>query len=319
FKKVAEVLDTTNLMMRIVIRTDLLSPNVTYGVCLLFKFCDSRKVSSKPAYVNLKYKQGSETLHAYFATWRDVNWMTVELCQFTNDKEVTTLTFLLESFSTYYCGDEAIYVKHEEIEQKNDIQQVKESDMKVDQVQQFLINYDEGEKLFSLTDVNGKKHLMLPAEAALHEFTNVKLFTSKLSAESRFQEVFELLPQQVFRINCAIKSHMLSPDTEYGCYLVFKLSEQCGGLHCPVKVRDLLQRKNEEAGIVYFISPGSWNVHDFIKTPKQRRDGWMEVNVWNFKSKHNLENGSFHVNLKLTSYEGTMSGLIVRGLEFRPM
>nr|GEV14799.1 protein kinase-like domain, phloem protein 2-like protein [Tanacetum cinerariifolium] len=257
FKKVVEVLDTTNLMIKIELRTDLLSPNVTYGVRLLFKFRDPRKVSSKPAYVNLKYKKGNETVHAYFATWRDDNWMTVELCRFLNHKEV----------------------KHDEIEQKIDVQQViKEPDMKVDQVQQLLINYDKGEKLFWLTDMNGKKHLMLLAEAALHDFANVKLFTSKLSADSRFQEVFELLPQQVLRINCAIKSHMLSPDTEYVCYLLFKLTEQCDGLHCPVKVRDLLQKKIEEAGIVYCISPSLWNVHDFIKTPTQRGDGWMEEN-----------------------------------------
>ncbi|GJX96714.1 kinase-like domain, phloem protein 2-like protein [Tanacetum coccineum] len=287
FKKVAEMLDTTNLMIKMEIRTDLLSPNVTYGVRLLFRFCDSRKVSSKPAYVNLKYKKGSETLHAYFATWRDDNWMTV---------------------------------KHEEIEQKNDIQQVKESDMNVDQVQQLLINYDEGEKLFSLTDVNGKKYLMLPAKAALHDLTNyVKLKPSKLSAESRFQEVFELLPQQVFRINCTIKIHMLSPDTDYACYLVFKLSEQCDGLYCPVQVRDLLQRKTEEAGIIYLIPPSPWNIHDFIKIPRQRTDGLMEVEVWKFNSTHDLKNNCLPMNLRMTSYEGTMSGLIVCGLEFRPI
>ena len=36
-------------------------------------------------------------------------------------------------------------LKQEEIEQKNDIQQVMESDMSVDQVQQLLTNYDEDE------------------------------------------------------------------------------------------------------------------------------------------------------------------------------
>ncbi|GKB81516.1 kinase-like domain, phloem protein 2-like protein [Tanacetum coccineum] len=192
--------------------------------------------------------------------------------------------------------------------------------MNVDQVQQLLINYDEGEKLFSLTDVNGKKHLMLPAKAALHDLTNyVKLKPSKLSAESRFQEVFELLPQQVFRINCTIKIHMLSPDTDYACYLVFKLSEQCDGLYCPVQVRDLLQRKTEEAGIIYLIPPSPWNIHDFIKIPRQRTDGLMEVEVWKFNSTHDLKNNCLPMNLRMTSYEGTMSGLIVCGLEFRPM
>ena len=135
----------------------------------------------------------------------------------------------------------------------------------------------------------------------------------------RFHEVIELLPQQVFRINCAIESHMLSPDTEYVCYLVFKLSEQCDGLHCPVKVRDLLQRKTEEAGIIYLIPPSPWNIHDFIKIPRQRTDGLMEVEVWKFNSTHDLKNNCLPMKLRLTSYEGTMSGLIVCGFEFRPM
>ncbi|GKE72689.1 ribonuclease H-like domain-containing protein [Tanacetum coccineum] len=37
---------------------------------------------------------------------------------------------------------------------------------------------------------------MLPAKVALNDSSNGKLFTSKPSASSRFQEVFELLPQQ---------------------------------------------------------------------------------------------------------------------------
>ncbi|XP_076957640.1 receptor-like protein kinase FERONIA, partial [Bidens hawaiensis] len=44
--------------------------------------------------------------------------------------------------------------------------------------------YDHEEKLFSLTEVNGKKHLVLSAKAALHNFSNSKLFNSKPSSES---------------------------------------------------------------------------------------------------------------------------------------
>ncbi|GJX56423.1 kinase-like domain, phloem protein 2-like protein [Tanacetum coccineum] len=198
FKKVAEVLDTTNLMIKIEIRTDLLSPYVTYEVRLVFKFCDLRKVSSKPTFQHAIVEMRQSMLKA--------------------------LNF--EHFTM------------QETEQKNDIQQVKELDMNVDQVQQFL-TYEEGEKLFSLTEVNGKTHLMLPAKAALHDFTNDKLFTSKSSAESRI--------------------------------------------------------------------------------PRQRTDGLMEVEVWKFNSTHDLKNNCLPMSLRLTSYEGTMSGLIVCGLEFRPV
>ena len=75
--------------------------------------------------------------------------------------------------------------------------------------------------------------------------------------------MIELLPQQVFNI---IQSQM--------CYLVFKLSEKCHGLHCPVKVRDVLHWKNKEIGLLYFRTPDPWNIHDNTRVPKKRGDGW---------------------------------------------
>ncbi|XP_076940427.1 F-box protein At2g02240-like [Bidens hawaiensis] len=137
----------------------------------------------------------------------------------------------------------------------------------------------------------------------------------------RFQNVMELLPQQVFRIKYKIETQMLSPFMEYTCYLVFKLSEKCQGLHCPVKVRDLLCRKNKVNQIVYFRSPTRVNHHDPFWVPEQRKDGWMEVRIWKFNSKfdnNNLGKDVIPMNLKLITYEGTMSGLIICGLEFRP-
>ncbi|CAH1442262.1 unnamed protein product [Lactuca virosa] len=178
-------------------------------------------------------------------------------------------------------------------------------------------NYDEGEKSFSENEVSKKKHYMLSAKEALYESSNVKLFDSIPSTQSRFQEVIELARQQVFHIKCKIESQRLSPDTEYACYLVFKLSENCHGLHCPVIVRDVLQRKNKEKGILYFRSPTPCNVNDTNRVPKEREDIWMEVNVWQFNSSNQLRDDCVSINLKLISYEGTMSGLIVSSLEFR--
>ncbi|KAJ9559397.1 hypothetical protein OSB04_014011 [Centaurea solstitialis] len=40
-----------------------------------------------------------------------------------------------------------------------------------------------------------------------------------------FEEVFEVLTQQVIVIKCKIECQMLSPDIDYACFLVFKLSE----------------------------------------------------------------------------------------------
>ena len=77
----------------------------------------------------------------------------------------------------------------------------------------------------------------------------------------RFRDVIEVLPQQVFYLKCTIRSQMLSPDTEYVCYLVFKLSEKCQGLHCLVKVRDILHKENNEAEC------DNWQIRELFKNP----------------------------------------------------
>ncbi|KAL4560244.1 hypothetical protein LXL04_032394 [Taraxacum kok-saghyz] len=315
FHKVAEILDISDLNIRIKIKPQFLSPEVHYGAHLVFKFCGPRKSLAKRMYVNLKYKIGSETLHAYFATRREDEWMMIELYRFLNNKKDIDSELLLESLSRCYSENRAIYiegiefraidnVKHEEIMELNANQQLLKSDM----------NVDEGEKLFS----HKKKHYMLLAKEVLYESSNVKLFNSMPSNESEFQEVIELLRQQVFRIKCKIEGQKLLKDTEYACYLVFKLSQNCHGLHYPVIVRDLLQRKNKEKGIVYFRSPSPGNVNDTDGVPEEREDGWMEVNVWQFNSSNKLRDDFVSINLKLISYEGTMVGLVVRRLEFRP-
>ncbi|GJY00341.1 kinase-like domain, phloem protein 2-like protein [Tanacetum coccineum] len=287
FETVVEMLDITDLNIEIKTRAQFLSPNVVYG-----------------------YRKGCKSMHAYFATLRDEQWMMIELHRFLSQKEDVIFEFLLESFSSYYCGDAAVYVegiefrvidkvKHEEIGKLKEVQQVLKSDFKVSR------NYDE---LFWLGEVDGKKLLVLSAKAkaALYKFSIVDTFTSKPPAQSRFKEVIELLPQQVFHIKCTMKSQLLSPDTEYVCYLLFKLSENCQGMHCPVKVRDILHQEKREAEFLYFITPEPLNIHDITRVPKQREDGWMEIQLWKFNSAHEFKDDSLSMNMRFTSLEGTM-------------
>ncbi|GJW80318.1 kinase-like domain, phloem protein 2-like protein [Tanacetum coccineum] len=337
FEAVVEILDISNMIIEIKTRAQFLSPNVVYGIYLVFKLCDSRNCSTKPMYVNLKYRKGQESLHAYFATWRDEQWMMIELHRFLNQNGHVVFEFLLESFSTYYCGDGAIFlegvefraidrVKHEESRKLKEVQHVLKSNFNVDQVQQLPTKFEEifkihgnYDELFWLGEVNGKKFLVLSAKTVVYKFSNVDLFTSIPSAQSRFQDVIELLPQQVFYLKCTIRSQMLSPNTEYVCYLVFKLSETCEGLHFPVKVRDVLHQENNDAEFFYFITPSPLNINDITRVPKEREDGWMEIQLWKFNSTHEFKDDSLSMNMKFTSHEGTMSGLIVCGLEFRPV
>ncbi|KAF5768581.1 putative phloem protein [Helianthus annuus] len=301
FDKVAELLDN--------------SYGINYGVHLVFKFHGARKNVAKRMYVNLTYKMGNETLHAYFATWREDEWMTIELYRFLNHKEsdTTDFEFLIKSFSRCYCGNRAIYVKPEE----NTLMEVPQptNDIPFDKCCIFTQSLL---KLFKRRN-KGKQYYMLSANEAFCDSFNEKLFDWKPTTKSRSQKVGELLSTQVFRIKCKIDSKMLLQDTEHSCYLVFKLSEKCSGLHCPVIVRDLRQQKNKQIEVVYFRSPKPWNVDDVNRIPQEREDGWMEVCVWKFKSNNELQNDCISINLKFVNYEGMMSGLIVCGLEFRPM
>ncbi|KAJ9565056.1 hypothetical protein OSB04_001022 [Centaurea solstitialis] len=228
-------------------------------------------------YVNLKYKKGNEHLHSYFATWREDEWMMVELCRFSTHKGDADFKVLLESFSRCYSGSRAIYIEGIE---------------------------------FRAID-NATKDV-------LYTTSIVKLSDLKQPLHLRSTDMIELLPQQVFRIKCKIEYQSLSPCTDYVCYLVFKLSKDCQGLHCPVKVRDILRWKNKETKILYFRSPKPLDRHDADWVPEQREDGFMEVIVWKFNSKGDLRNNYIPMNVKLIAFEGTMSGLTAFRLEVRP-
>ncbi|GKB65961.1 kinase-like domain, phloem protein 2-like protein [Tanacetum coccineum] len=243
FESVADISDVSNLNMEIKTDTRLLSPNVVYRVRGLDDDC---------------------------------------MYQFMNQKDDVMFTFLLESFSSYYFGESAIYVegiefrainkvRHENIIKLMEGQQVLKSNFNLDQVQQLPTNFEEifkihknYDELFWLGEVNGKKLLVLSAKATLYKFSDVFHFTSKPSAHSR--------------------SLMLSADTEYVCYLVFKLSEEYQGLHNPVRARDLLHRENKEAEFFYFINPSPLNINDITRVPQEREDGWTEIQVWKFNS-----------------------------------
>ncbi|KAD3337414.1 hypothetical protein E3N88_32934 [Mikania micrantha] len=340
FQRVVKIMDISNLNIHIKIKTQFLSPNVIYGAHLVFKFCEPRKISSsKLMYVNLKYQMGSETLHAYFATCEDDEWMMVELCRFIPHKKDVEFKVLLQSLSRYYCGSGAIYVegihfrainnatlkvKPEVVDKLNGAQRVLESNS--DSVQQTSLDYDEitqledDEKLFSLGKANGKKCHMLPARMFLYDSSNVKCFNWRPCAESRFlEEVVEILSNQLFRIKFKIEAQKLTADTNYACYLVFKLSQQCHGLHCPVKVQDVLLRKDKQFKFLYFRSPRLVNLHGNKRVPKLRKDGLTEVIVWEFNLGNKFNDDHHPMSLKLRCYEGTMSGLIVYGIEFRPI
>ncbi|KAI3506186.1 hypothetical protein L1887_28542 [Cichorium endivia] len=362
FPKVAKIFDISNLNIGVQITTEFLTPDTMYGAYLVFKFCDRRKVSNRPIYVNLKYKKAGETLNAYFAEWKEggSQWMRVELLRFSSNRGSTDFEVLLESFSKYYCGTGGIFVEGIEfqairsanLEQKKELKDGKnvggvlERQLDVGSKEQMItdnreiikrsnvrnaskekvylllskgILIDNGEKLFSLNEVNRKRCHMLPAKAIIYSSANVKLCKPPTESRCRFSEVVEILSHQDFRIKCDIETKMLSSDATYACFLVFKLSKSCRGLKCPVKARDLLPHRKERTKIISFTYPSTVNMDKIKWIPEQRDDGWMEVIVWETIFDNTNNDEYIPMDLKLTCFEGNMSGLIVYGIEFRPI
>ncbi|XP_052620150.1 uncharacterized protein LOC111907996 isoform X2 [Lactuca sativa] len=366
FPKVARISDISNLNIQIQITTQFLTPEMMYGAYLVFKFCDRRKVSSRPLYVNLKYKKAGETLSAYFAEWEvGSEWLKVELFRFSSKNGSVNFEILLESLSQYYCGRGAIYIEGIEFqairsvdfEHNNELKDGTNSEgvlintqLDMDWVEKMLYRYekiirrygknvhvangidnkevmyrllsegihiDKGEKFFSLSKSMKNCH-MLRASSVIYNSLNLKFSKPPTGLRCRFAKVAKILSHQDFRIKCDIETQMLSSDTTYACFLVFKLSKKCHGLKCPVKARDLVPHRKERTKIISFTYPNIVNLDKIKWIPEQREDGWMEVIVWEFNvdSTHNDE--FVPMDLRLTCFEGNMSGLIVYGIEFRP-
>ncbi|CAH1454684.1 unnamed protein product [Lactuca virosa] len=189
----------------------------------------------------------------------------------------------------------------------------------------FLIN--DGKEWFSLAK-NGMCH-MLSARVAFH-----KSEWSWLSLpRSRFIEV-AFRPRGSFWIYC--RSNMLSRQTTYATYLVYRLrknqSEPLVKVSGGVFLGGPYSYENNYSWYIYLLCPQTpiirgkyyenthnpWKREKMKGLPQQRNDGWMEVQLWEFRT--GTRDAKVWANLRLTLY-GNMprKGLIVQGIVFKPI
>ncbi|KAI3754354.1 hypothetical protein L1987_54136 [Smallanthus sonchifolius] len=193
FHKVVEMSDISNLNIQIKIRPQLLPSDVNYSVHLVFKFCGPTKSHAKRMYVNLKYKMGNESLHAYFATWREDEWMMIELCRFDNQRKDTNFEVLLEGFSRCYCDSRAIYIEGIEFQA---IENVKEEKMENKEIpvmkSRSKMKIKKDHMLwYPLSKMKRKVYHMESAKEIVYNSSNVTLFNSKSSAQSRVEWIYK--------------------------------------------------------------------------------------------------------------------------------
>ncbi|GJZ87830.1 kinase-like domain, phloem protein 2-like protein [Tanacetum coccineum] len=129
---------------------------------------------------------------------------------------------------------------------------------------------------------------------------------------SVFGEVLVITGGHKFEIKGEIKSEVVSPETNYASYLVYKLPQDQSTFEVPMFVWEK-DGYRFNGWYIFLVSPpvtpvigskldeNSYNTLNRYKgnaIPQQRSDGWMEVKVWQFNTKKTPETVYLHLKLK---------------------
>ncbi|KAK9067833.1 hypothetical protein SSX86_011944 [Deinandra increscens subsp. villosa] len=339
------------------VKSQFLSPLIAYTVNLVFKFMLS-EAARKCQLISLKYKLQEEDRYStsYFAYQREDGWWIAELYRFTSDGRIVDLDILFDGSDRPFPVIEVEGIEFRPLEEKEaeklDTQPISysyenweeklpidyEDMLKLSKIcmqsttkkelysifcRGFLINV--GQEWFSL-DKDGKKCHMLSAKAAC--IKDRRYTYTRLLPESRFGAVVEI-EDMGFNIASKINYKLVSSQTTYACYLIYKLQREQSRYEAPLKVI------NDKLGphYIYLVSSqtpvirsnGDQNTthnpvnSSYIKgLPQHRDNGWMEVQIWEFQTATTTEMIPMRLDLTTCGSE-TLSGLIIEGVEFRPV
>ncbi|CAL4967591.1 unnamed protein product [Urochloa decumbens] len=150
--------------------------------------------------------------------------------------------------------------------------------------------------------------------------------------DSSFSEAAELLHVWWLEIRGNIDSKMLSQNSAYAAYIVFKVARGAYGLGShfaetsvslggsesarQVCLDDLNRGYDESRRGPRPIGRGRIEIPPDVLVPCERADGWLELEMGEFQ---NAEGEDGEVSIKLMQTSSTVkSGLIVQGIEIRP-
>ncbi|XBI74477.1 hypothetical protein VPH35_068016 [Triticum aestivum] len=135
----------------------------------------------------------------------------------------------------------------------------------------------------------------------------------------RFSEGAQLNSVTWLEIRGGIHTDMLTPDSKYGAYLVFKRTQNFSGFNYPIQKATLYFGQ-----IMEYTSPvllgENWTPPPElgVAQPQRRADGWMEISLGHFHTSGNELYAEMSFSLMETEGEVTQKrGLIVHGIEIR--
>ncbi|CAA2975747.1 F-box At2g02240-like [Olea europaea subsp. europaea] len=174
----------------------------------------------------------------------------------------------------------------------------------------------EGNTSVSLDKRYGKKCYMLGARELLLSWGGCWSWTSH--PQSRFSEVAKLKCPGWIHVRGKMKTHMLSSNTAYAAYLVFHLAERLSGLQSSRTVIRFVDPQMENSMIKTVEGTEKLESEGTGKIAQMRGDGWMEIEMGNFYSREE-DNREVEAWLIDINNPGGKSGLIIEGIEFRPV
>ncbi|TYI09343.1 hypothetical protein ES332_A09G065900v1 [Gossypium tomentosum] len=174
---------------------------------------------------------------------------------------------------------------------------------------------DNGTMSFGLDKATGKKCYMLGARRLSISWANTpRYWRWKRVPESRFSEVAELKEVWWLDVKGTIETKILSPNTPYVAYLVYKFSSSRYGFEKkPVDLHVELGESDAGRTFRIFLDPSA-NIPQFSR---EREDGWMEVKLGEFFNEHG-DDGKATCSLREVDNYTPKKGLIIEGIDIRP-
>ncbi|KAL9233425.1 hypothetical protein vseg_008429 [Gypsophila vaccaria] len=199
---------------------------------------------------------------------------------------------------------------------------------------------------FFLDKPTGKKCFVISArKLAITWGDTPRYWAFRPLPESRFPEVAELNSVCWLEIKGTMKASMLSPNTTYVAYFVFKMNEGAYGFYSPIHVTIKAPGSKSETRKVYLqdevgrrpryqIVPRRMTLFNRIRTPffeapqpskkeedkmlpNVRKDGWQEVAIGELTTRVGYD-GDIEMSVLEVEAGNWKSGLMVEGIELRP-
>ncbi|KZV46308.1 hypothetical protein F511_19794 [Dorcoceras hygrometricum] len=177
--------------------------------------------------------------------------------------------------------------------------------MAISESPRFYVDQRSGKNCYLV----GARELQI---SSVEDSQSWKWTTQPDSSSERLLEVGELQAVLWLDIRCKIPSQILPQRKTYAAHLLFNLAKNCKGLESAKAVvrfiNDEPEKDAEKRARVVHFEP-SENLRD---------DGWMELELGSFYVGQG-ENGEVEARLFEKSWKFLKRGLIVGGIEFRPV